>query len=157
MTSAYRTSPALLLLLCLLLPWAAQAQVFPRGNATALTGLHQTDVYVSVSDWIDMPEEPAAFRLGTQRAFEQELADSGISRRSGGHHYLVCDVQATTIGTDVTYTATVELWNLRSTDVHTMLWESGSMATAGVSGFNAERVGSECAQQFLAEWTRWNS
>lgn len=156
MTSGYRTTPSLLFLFFLLLPWAVQAQVFPRGNGTALTGLHQADIYVNVSDWVDMPREPATFRLDTQRVFEQELISSGISRRSADRHYLVCNVQAMANGTHVTYTATVELWNLRSTDVHTLLWKDGALASVEQEHFGADAVAGDCARSFLTEWNRWN-
>lgn len=156
MTSAYRFAAALICLSSLLLPWTVQAQVFPRGNGVSLTDLYQTDLYVNVSDWIDMPDEAATFRLDTQRALERELSSAGITRQPSGRHYLVCNVQALTDGTRVTYTAAAELWNLRSTGVHTLLWKDGALASVEQERFNADAVAGDCARYFLAEWSRWN-
>lgn len=154
MTSGHRFAPACLL--CLLLSWTAHAQVFPSGNGVSLTGLYQTDLYVNVSDWVDMPEDATAFRLNTQRALERELASVGIARRSSGRHRLVCNVQAMTSGTHVTYTATAELWNLRSTGVHTLLWKEGALSRVEQEHFHADAVAGDCARSFLTEWSRWN-
>lgn len=147
---------AILSSVLLILPLHLNAQVFPRGNGLSLSGVTQFDFYVQVSNWQGLPADPFEFRLQTQQLFEDKVTAAGVRRRAANRNYLVCNVQAARADGFVAYTATLEYWSLRSTDVHTLLWENGAISTAPVAEFNADLVATECAEYFVEEWSKWN-
>ena len=84
------------------------------------------------------------------------MTAAGVRRRAANRNYLVCSVQATLADSFVAYTATLEYWGLRSTDVHTLLWENGAISISPQADFDAELVATECADYFIEEWSKWN-
>lgn len=143
-------------LVLVLLSSQSGAQVFPRGNGLSLADVTRFDLHIQVASWQDVQADPTDFRLQTQQAFESRLKNAGIRRQPAGRDYLVCQVRAIQQNTAVAYTTTLEYWGLRSTDVHTLLWQNGALATAAAADFNADMVAEVCANTFIHEWSKWN-
>jgi len=135
----------------------AHAQVYPEGNGIVFSGITQFDLYVDVSHWHGMADDPVAFRLAAQRQLEAALTDIGATRRPASRNHLVCRLQARLDGDQVSYASTMELWGLQSTEVHTLLWRQGDIIRTAQSDFSAARIAADCAGHFEAEWSKWNS
>ncbi|WP_339859422.1 hypothetical protein [Pseudohongiella acticola] len=142
--------------LTLLLSVPVSSQVFPRGNGLSLSGVNQFDLYVQLSDWQDINADQTEFRRQALEALATRLASIGITRRSASRDYLLCNVRATQSNGLVAYTTTPEYWNLRSTDVHTLLWQNEAIAIVDQAEFSTELVASACADHIMAEWSKWN-
>lgn len=144
-------------LLLALLAAPASAQVFPHGNGLSMSGVMQFDLHVQVAGWQDMTVDPLAFRLQAQREFESRLKSLGIRRQPASRDYLVCKISALHTGdSTIAYTTAVEFWGIRSTNVHTLLWENAALGAAASDDFSAARLAGECADNFSDEWSRWN-
>ena len=157
MFALLRTSIRLSGLFCLALgSLSVQAQVFPRGNGMALAGLDRADLYVEIRSWIGIAEDQTQFRLSTQRLFETGLRSAGVTRRAADKHYLVCSLQAQTAGNLLAYSTRLEYWNIKSTEVHALLWENGGLSTVATNQFNEKLVADECLRLFTEEWSKWN-
>lgn len=157
MTTKARLQAVMTSLLLLMLSGYSGAQVFPGGNGLSLSGLRQFDLHVQIAGWQDMAVDAADFRLLAQREFESRLKSAGVRRQPASRDYLVCKIRALhTDDSSVAYTATLEYWGLRSTDVHTLLWENGALDTVAAADFDAAVVAGKCADAFVDEWSRWN-
>tara|TARA_R100001039_G_scaffold29928_1_gene21600 strand:- start:1249 stop:1704 length:456 start_codon:yes stop_codon:yes gene_type:complete len=144
-------------LILALLTGQSSAQVFPQGNGLSMSGVMQFDLHVQVASWQDMTIDPMEFRLLAQREFESRLKPHGIRRQSASRDYLVCKINALrTDNATIAYTTTLEFWGLRSTDVHTLLWENGGLGAVAAADFDADGVAGECADTFMQEWSKWN-
>jgi len=145
------------LLLCVLVPLPAQAQVFPRGNGLSLQGIEQFDAYVEISDWQGLAGEAQEFRLNTQRLFAAGLDGTGASRRVAARNYLICRLQASGFADMVAYTTRIEFWAMNPIGVHNLIWENGAIALVRQGQFSEEVVASECVKYFSDEWLKWNT
>ncbi len=144
-------------LLLLLLPGLSSAQVFPHGNGLSMSGVKQFDMHIQVASWEDMTVDPMDFRLQAQRKFESVLQSVGVRRQSASRDYLVCKISALrSSDASIAYTTTLEYWGLRSTNVHTLLWENGALGAVEAADFRAAMLAEKCALTFIDEWSKWN-
>ena len=146
-------SGALLALMCAA---STQAQVFPRGNGIAMTGVEQFDAYMTVSQWDSMSTDQQEFRSKAQQHFVQGLEAAGVSRRSGTGNNLICRVQVVREDNVVAYTARLEYWTMTEVGVNTLTWENGALTAVPADRFSEEQVADECVQYFTNEWAKWN-
>ena len=135
----------------------ASAQLFPRGNGLALVDVDRFDMYVQILDWVDIEQDETTFRLSTLKEFEEQLAEVGIRRQAASRDYLVCALQARQQDNEVTYSTSLEYWQLESTGPHRLIWQQSRLAGSPARRFDAERVAADCAGVLIAEWQRWNN
>jgi len=134
-----------------------QAQVFPRGNGIAMTGVEQFDAYMNISQWDEMEQEQQAFRSKAQQHFTTGLEEAGARRRSGTGNNLICRIQAVRESNVVAYTARLEYWVMTEVGVNTLTWENGALGAVSADRFTEEMVADECVKYFTDEWAKWNS
>lgn len=144
------------LLSTVILSGQVQAQVFPRGNAMALAGISQFDMYVQIQNWENLSSDAGEFRLETLQQLAKELKTAGIIRRPARRDYLVCSLQATRDGNRTAYSASLQYWLMASTGAHKLMWENSHIAIVADRDFTANRIASECAGLIVDEWQRWN-
>lgn len=134
----------------------AQAQVFPRGNGIAMTGVVQFDAYMNISQWDEMDEDQQEFRSKAQQHFGEGLEAAGARRRSGTGNNLICRVQAVRENNVVAYTTRLEYWVMTEVGVNTLTWENGTLGAVRANRFSEELVADECVKYFTDEWVKWN-
>lgn len=135
----------------------AHAQVFPRGNGIAMSGVDQFDAYMTISQWDNMDADQQAFRSKAQQSFVTGLEEAGARRRSGTGNNLICRVQAVRENNVVAYTARLEYWVMTEVGVNTLTWENGALGAVRANRFSEELVADECVKYFTNEWVKWNS
>ena len=134
-----------------------QAQVFPRGNGIAMTGVEQFDAYMNISQWDEMEQDQQVFRSKAQQHFTNGLEEAGARRRSGTGNNLICRIQAVRENNVVAYTARLEYWVMTEVGVNTLTWENGALGAVSANRFTEEMVADECVKYFTDEWAKWNS
>ena len=157
-----RKTLALVLLALAACAAAANAQGFPRNNGEALAGVAEFDAQFMVATWLANSRSEEVFEENGQGAFVLALRRDGVRVDTGAPNYLFCEIYAaenTVVGggsAGWTYVWQVRYFEFSGLGLHTLLWETGGIATRGMVSFLASEVAQQCADAFVSEWLRWN-
>ena len=143
--------------LLFVLPVTSTAQKFPDANGEVLKGVTVFDAIFDVSVFLDVTANREVFIETGNNTFILALRRDGVRVEESAPNYLFCTVLAAKV-LEVGYVA---VWDLDyfaySPDgIHALLWEKSGIMTFGPDGFQPERIGQKCADEFATEWLRWN-
>jgi hypothetical protein len=144
------------LLLLLASPVAARAQaIFPEENGKVLAGVTSFDASVSLSTWLNVPDDRPRFRTNAQSAFELALRRDGVIVEVAAPNF-ICRIKAAHNTGLIVYAWDVEYYDYQRAGVHVLQWTAGGIVTVGRNNFTPQAAIQECSNAFANEWLKQN-